>query len=60
MNNLAGYFPGGGGGVGGGGGGGGLLMSAVLCELRNQCHDGDHCQYHCWDRPLSGWKPLSE
>ena len=24
-------------------------------QARNHCHDRDHCQYHCWDRPLSGW-----
>ena len=27
----------------------------VYYQVRNHYHDGDHCQYHCWDRPLSGW-----
>ena len=25
----------------------------VYYQARNHCHDGDHCQYHSWDRPLS-------
>ena len=32
----------------------------VFYQARNHCHDENHCQYHCWDRPLSGSKPCQD
>ena len=25
----------------------------VNYQARNHCQDGDHCQYHCWDKPTT-------
>ena len=36
-----------------------LIRKKSITRIEITVNDEDHCQYHCWDRPLSVWKVLS-